>query len=83
MDTLTTPNDARVELKPIPVRRMVAITFSGIATNDAIEKRTGELRRYAAAHGLTTAGKPLLAFYNPPWTLPFFRRNEVLLELAG
>jgi hypothetical protein len=83
METLPTPNDARVTLKPIPARRFVAITFSGFATNEAIETRTDELRRYASSHKLSTTGDPLLAFYNPPWTLPFFRRNEVMLELAS
>jgi hypothetical protein len=83
METLPVPNDARIKVKPIPPRRFVAITFSGFATDDAIQKRTGELRRYAAARKLATTGEPLLAFYNPPWTLPFFRRNEVMLELAG
>ena len=83
METLPLPNSARVSLKPIPARRFVAITFSGFATDEAIQKRTGELRRYAAGHKLATAGEPLLAFCNPPWTLPFFRRNEVMLELAN
>ena len=83
METLPVPNDARISVKPIPARRFVAITFSGFATDEAIRKRTGELRRYAAAHKLATTGEPLLAFYNPPWTLPFFRRNEVMVELAG
>ena len=83
MDALPTPNDMRVRLKPIPARRFAAITFSGTATNDVIEKKTEELRRYSSAHNLATVGEPLLAFYNPPWTLPLFRRNEVMLELAG
>lgn len=83
METLPTPIDLRVSLRPIPARRFIAITFAGIATNAAIEKRTDELRRYAVDHKLNATGEPLLAFYNPPWTLPFFRRNEVMLELAG
>jgi hypothetical protein len=83
IDTLPAPNDARVSLRPIPASRFVAITFSGIATRDAIAKRTDDLRRYAADHKLSTTGEPLLAFYNPPWTLPFFRRNEIMLELAN
>jgi len=83
IDTLPAPNDARVSLRPIPASRFVAITFSGIATRDAIAKRTDDLRRYAADHKLATTGEPLLAFYNPPWTLPFFRRNEIMLELAN
>jgi len=82
METLPTPTDARVSLKAVPARRFVAITFSGFATSEAIESHTDELRRYAADHRLSTTGEPLLAFYNPPWTLPFLRRNEVMLELA-
>ena len=83
METLPVPNDARVSLKPVPARRFVAIRFSGLATGEAIARRTDELRHYAADHKLATTGEPLLAFYNPPWTLPFFRRNEVMLELTG
>jgi hypothetical protein len=83
METLPIPSDARVSLKPIPARRYVAIKFSGLATSEVIAKRTDELRGYAANHKLSTTGEPLLAFYNPPWTLPFFRRNEVMLKLAS
>ncbi|MGA7803830.1 SOUL family heme-binding protein [Bradyrhizobium sp.] len=82
MATLPAPTDARVSLKQIPARRYVAITFSGLATSKAIAQRTDELRRYATEHRLPTTGEPLLAFYNPPWTLPFLRRNEVMLELS-
>ena len=83
IETLPVPNDARVSLRPIPPSRFVAIKFSGIASKDAIARRTDELRRYAVEHKLSTTGEPLLAFYNPPWTLPFFRRNEIMLELAN
>ncbi|MAI13777.1 MAG: heme-binding protein, partial [Rhodospirillaceae bacterium] len=27
-------------------------------------------------------GNAKYAFYNPPWTLPFLRRNEVQFELT-
>jgi hypothetical protein len=62
---------------------MLAIRFSGTANDELIRTKTDELRRYAAAKKLATVGEPLLAFYNPPWTLPFLRRNEVMLELAA
>jgi hypothetical protein len=83
LETLPEPKDKRISLRPIPPRHLVAITFSGFASNEAIDKRIDELRRYATAHKLTTTGEPLLAFYNPPWTLPFLRRNEVMLELIN
>lgn len=82
LETLPTPTDPRVSLKPMPARQVAVIKFSGFASNEAIEARSDELRRYASEHKLTTSGEPVLAFYNPPWTLPFFRRNEVMLELV-
>ncbi|KAI96120.1 heme-binding protein [Rhodomicrobium udaipurense JA643] len=82
METLPTPTDSRVRLEPIPPRRFLAIRFSGFAGDDAIREKTDELRRYAETHGLAIKGEPVLAFYDPPWTLPFMRRNEVMFELA-
>ena len=83
LETLPAPNDPRVTLKPVPAMRMLAIRFSGTESDDLIQAKTDELRRYAADKKLATVGDPLLAFYNPPWTLPFFRRNEVMLELVA
>jgi SOUL heme-binding protein len=82
LETLPAPNDSRVTLRPVPAKRMLAIMFSGTASDSAIQAKTDELGKYAADRKLTTVGKPLLAFYNPPWTLPIFRRNEIMLELA-
>jgi hypothetical protein len=82
LDTLPTPNDERVTLKPIPPKRMAVIRFSGTANDNLIRSKTDELRKYTSDQKLATVGEPTLAFYNPPWTLPFLRRNEVMLELA-
>lgn len=82
METLPAPSDARVKLVPVPAKRMVAIRFSGTANDNLIEAKTAELRRYATEQKLLTIGDPVLAFYNPPWTLPFLRRNEIMLELV-
>ncbi len=82
MQTLPAPSDPRVSLKPYPARRFAVITFSGIARDGAIAEKTEELRRFVEMRKLATVGEPVLAFYNPPWTLPFLRRNEIMLELA-
>jgi hypothetical protein len=83
METLPTPTDDRVKLVPMPSKQMVVIRFSGVANDALIATKTSELRQYAADNKLSVRGEPVLAFYNPPWTLPFFRRNEIMLELTS
>ncbi len=80
--TLPVPSDPRVKIEPLPARRFLVVTFSGLARDAAIKSRTDELRQYATKYKLATVGEPVLAFYNPPWTLPMLRRNEIMLELA-
>jgi hypothetical protein len=83
LETLPAPKDERIKLLPVPAKRMIAIRFSGTADDGLIAAKTAELRKYAADRKLSVTGEPLLAFYNPPWTLPFFRRNEIMMEFAG
>jgi hypothetical protein len=82
LDKLPAPKDPRVTLHPQAARRMLAIGFSGLASDEVIKAKTLELRDYAARHSIATTGEPLLAFYNPPWTLPIFRRNEIMLDIS-
>ncbi len=83
VETLPQPQDTRIKLMPLPPKRMLAIRFSGLATDRVIDSRTGELRAYAARRGIKVLGAPVLAFYNPPWTLPFLRRNEIMYDIEG
>ncbi len=81
LDTLPTPNDAKVQLMTLPPARFAAVTFSGLAREGDVAQRTAELNTYMASHALQAAGPPALARYNPPWTPWFMRRNEVLIAL--
>lgn len=83
METLPKPNNAAVVLKEFPAKRSAAIRFSGMGGKESLERRTKELEAFLSAKKLTPLSPPTYAFYNPPWTLPFLRRNEVLIELAG
>ncbi|HUX78772.1 MAG TPA: heme-binding protein [Alphaproteobacteria bacterium] len=81
LKTLPQPKDSRVELFAIPSKRYVVIRFSGLASAKSLQKQLEELRKYIDSEKLHTIGQPLFAFYNPPWTLPFLRRNEIMIEL--
>lgn len=81
MQTLPVPDDARVSLRRVPPARMAVLRFSGLAQPDDVEARSNELLAWVAAHRLRTTGAVTLAQYNPPWTLWFLRRNEVMVEI--
>jgi len=82
LETLPKPINPAVKIKPIAEKKMVVIRFSGGTNDDSkMVRKRAELEAYAHAHQLKTTGEPLMAFYDPPWTLPMFRRNEMMLEL--
>lgn len=81
VDTLPKPNNTAVKVHEMPAQRVVAIRFSWLANDANIAKHEVLLRDFVAKEGLKTKGSVRYAYYDPPWTLPFFRRNEVLLTL--
>jgi len=83
LDTLPAPNDLSVHLKKIPPLRFAVVQFSGLANEPDIEKNTAELNEFVATYRLVVVGPPSLARYNPPWTLWFLRRNEVMIPLQA
>jgi hypothetical protein len=82
MDTLPKPKDAHVKLIHVAAKQLAVIRFSGTASDALIAEKTMALRKYVTDNKIAVVGEPVLAFYNPPWTLPLFRRNEIMLELA-
>ena len=82
LDTMPRPDDPAVTLREVPGTRRAVLRFSGFAGEDKVSTLTTELRAWIGAHRLTEVGAPQLARYDPPWTLPFMRRNEVMIEVT-
>lgn len=76
------PDDSRVELVEVPVRRVAVLRYRGGYGAATVEKHARRLRELVAAAGLTARGEPLFAGFDPPSTLPFLRRTEIWIELA-
>lgn len=82
MDTLPTPNDERVRLVDVPGEEVAVLRFSGVASPSAIASHTDELLKTLRDNKIDTTGEPLMWFYDPPWTIPFRRRNEVAVSVG-
>jgi hypothetical protein len=78
---LPIPNNPEVKLREVPEAKVAAIRFSGFAGEEKVETKTALLNEWVLKQGLTAASTPQLARYNAPWTPPFLRRNEVLMEV--
>lgn len=81
--TLPEPVDANVKLREVPKRRMAAVCYSGTWSQKRYEKQLALLKQWMAAQGLKADGEPVWARYNPPFTLWFLRRNEILIPVGG
>ncbi len=82
LETLPTPNNPQVHLRTLPAERVAVVRFSGLARQDDVEERTRALTGFIKAQQLQPIGPPTLAQYDPPWTLWFMRRNEVMIPVA-
>jgi len=81
LESLPKPNNAEVALRQVPKRRCAVLRFSGYAPESKSSAKKAKLLEHVKRDGLKTAGEPILAQYNPPWTPPFMRRNEVMVEI--
>eukprot|EP00271_Cylindrocystis_brebissonii_P005801 TRINITY_DN18093_c0_g1_i3.p1 TRINITY_DN18093_c0_g1~~TRINITY_DN18093_c0_g1_i3.p1 ORF type:complete len:329 (+),score=69.06 TRINITY_DN18093_c0_g1_i3:188-1174(+) len=81
---LPLPNNSSVKLRKVPARTMAVLAFVGIVTDAEVARRERALRSAILRNGRVQVklGATLeVAQYNPPFTPPFLRRNEVALEV--
>ena len=81
MESLPEPNNDRVRLKEILTKKFIVIEFSGTNSKENVTKHENQLMNYIEANQIKIIDSPKYAFYNAPWTLPFMRRNEVMIEI--
>ena len=82
LEDLPEPEDQRVSFRTAPAHTAAVIQFSGWASAEKSDKNWQQLRRFLIAKDIDITGEPTLNQYNPPWTLPFMRRNEIIVPVA-
>jgi hypothetical protein len=79
---LPVPNDPGVRIVEVAAQDYAVLRFSGSRGGQAVATRTGELKAALAPSRWRAIGVPTAWFYDPPWTAPFLRRNEVAVTVA-
>ena len=81
-DDLPSPDDEGVHLVNHSGCTLAALSFSGLSGPRRSGRMKTKLSRMVLENGLTPSGPAMLAVYdNPTSTIPFLRRNEVLLPI--
>jgi len=82
-DELPEPNDARVAFRQAPAYTAAVIRFSGWANAEKADANWQKLRGFLIKEGIEIVGEPALNQYNPPWTLGYLRRNEIIVPVKS
>ncbi len=77
------PKNSAVTLHELPSKYVVVQRYSGFNTVARVQEKTDETLAWAKQQSLKVVGTPQLSRYDPPWTLPMFRRNEIMVEVAA
>jgi hypothetical protein len=83
LETLPEPADPSVRLRAVPGRRVAAVRYSGRWTQSLYDNHARQLRDWMAKKQLTATGPENWARYNPPMMPWFWRRNEIIVVVAG
>jgi hypothetical protein len=81
MESLPKPLNPRVQLRQIPAVKRAVIMFTGFNSENKVAEKTLELEEWMRSKNLQAVGVPRFARYNPPWSIPFMRRNEIMIDI--
>ncbi len=80
--TLPVPRDPSVVLTVVPAETYAVLRFSGLGSARTVAEKQAELDVALTGSPWVSAGDPVVWFYDPPWTLPPLRRNEVAVRVS-
>lgn len=77
------PSDQGIAMETLASTTYATVRFSGLLSDERVAEKTEALLEWMERTGVTRLGDPLVAGYDPPFTLPALRRNEVWIPIAA
>jgi len=75
------PMEGSVTIREMPAGRFAVLRFSGARSSQQEAEHMARLKAWVADQHLKAPAAPVYAYFDPPWTPPFLRRNEVMLRI--
>jgi hypothetical protein len=82
LETLPVPNDPAVQLVTVPGQTIAVLRFTGSIAPSNVAAHQQMLLNTLKGSAWQPDGAPMAWFYDPPWTLPPFRRNEAAVPVT-
>jgi len=83
VESLPEPLDERVTLKTLDPKTYAVYRYSGVWSQRHFDSKLALFRSDLEKNHVKTKGEPVYSRYDPPWTLWFWRRNEIWLEVES
>ena len=81
LQTLPKPNSSDVILQKQDWQEVAIYRFGGWATEERVQEKQKKLQEILEQKGFRVVGEWRVAQYNPPYTPPPFRRNELMVQI--
>jgi hypothetical protein len=81
-ETLPKPVDPAIKIISIPESITAVLRFRGRPSPDLVARQEAALLSALRGTKWRPLGTPMGMFYDPPWTLPPLRRNEVAVDVG-
>jgi len=81
LETAPVPDDDRIRVRQVAPRQLAVIRFPGRWSESNYTRHRDALMDFLARENLEIDGDVMYAAYNAPFSLPFMRRNEVMVEI--
>lgn len=83
LSTAPVPLDSSVTIKEIAGKKIAVIRYSGSLSEQGIGEKSEELKSWVDKQGYKAISPARSAAYDPPWTLPFLRRNKIHIDIGS
>ncbi|MEI6691544.1 MAG: heme-binding protein [Chlorobium sp.] len=82
LESAPIPLDPEVKLRQVRGKMVAVISYSGLHSENNLRKYAEKLTIWLEKKGYNVLSGSRAASYDPPWTIPFLRRNEVHIDIA-
>jgi len=76
------PGGSEVCITQAQPGRYAVLRFKGRGSPKNQQLALEKLQAWLGSHGIAEESEPIFAYYDPPWTPGFLRRNEVMVRVA-